>query len=194
MGIPIILALSISLILQPIYLPKYLILVTPAFYLLVAKGLTKMNPKIRYVLLLILLIDSALISYSYYINFNKEQWREVSIYVQAREASGDLIIINAPWLKLSFEQYYNGNSSIVAVQTASQVDDALTIEHNNVWLILSHDDVSDPTGQVKSRLAETLQLNSEKEFVSQDILDNISFFGYPITDYPIKIKMFYYSA
>ena len=194
MGIPIILALSISLILQPIYLPKYLILVTPAFYLLVAKGLTKMNRKIRYILLLILLIDSALISYSYYTNFNKEQWREVAFYVQAREEPGDLIIINAPWLKLSFEQYYNGNSSIVAVQTASQVDDALTIEHNNVWLILSHDDVSDPTGQVKSRLDETLQLNSEKEFVSQDILDNISFFGYPITDYPIEIQIYRYSA
>ena len=41
MGIPIILSLSISLILQPIYLPRYLILISPAFYLLVAKGLSK---------------------------------------------------------------------------------------------------------------------------------------------------------
>jgi hypothetical protein len=193
MGIPIILALSISLILQPIYLPKYLILVSPAFYLLISQGLAKMKPKIRYILVLILLIDSVLISYSYYTNFNKEQWREATIYVQAREGPGDLIIITAPWLEQNFRHYYNGNNIVIGVQTIDQVDEALTIEHNNVWLVLSHDVVADPAGLVKSRLDDVYQLNSEKEFVSQDILNNISIFGYPITDNSIEIKLYYYS-
>ena len=193
LGIPIILSLLISFIFQPIYLPKYLILVSPAFYLLVSKGLAKTKLKMRYLLILFLVIDSAIISYSYYTNFNKEQWREAATYVQTREEPGDLIVIAAPWLELNFNHYYNGSNVVIGVQTISQVNEALTIEHHNVWLILAHDVVVDPDGHIKSRLNEVYQLNSENEFVSQDILNNISIFGYPITDNSIKIKIYYYS-
>jgi hypothetical protein len=134
-----------------------------------------------------------MISYSYYTNFNKEQWREAAMYVQTREEPGDLIVITAPWLELNFNHYYNGSNVVIGVQTISQVNEALTIEHHNVWLILAHDVVVDPDGQVKSRLNEVYQLNSENEFVSQDILNNISIFGYTITDNSIKIKIYYYS-
>ena len=195
MGIPIILALLISVIFQPIYLPKYLILVSPAFYLLVSKGLTKRKLKIRYILILILLIDSAMISYSYYTNFNKEQWRAAATYIQENAGAGDLIIVNAPWLKLSFEQYYNGSNVVNGVQTVDQLNEALlTNEPNKVWLILSHDDVADPDGQVKKRLDNIYQLNSENKFISQDILNSISIFGYPIiTGYSIRIAICFYS-
>ena len=195
MAIPIILSLLISLIFQPIYIPKYLILVSPAFYLLVSKGLTKKNPKIQYILLLILVIDSAMISYSYYTHLNKEQWRETALYIQEREDAGDLIIINAPWLELNFEHYYDGSNVVIGIQTIDQLNEVLsTTEHNKVWLILSHDIVADPDGQVKKRLDSIYQLNSENEFVSQDILNNISILGYPIkTDYTTKIKIYYYS-
>lgn len=195
MGIPIILALIISLIFQPIYLPKYLILVSPAFYLLVSKGLANKNFKIRYVLLLILLVDSALMSYSYYTHFNKEQWKEAAIYIQEREETGNLIIINAPWLELSFKHYYNGSNAIIGIQTIDQLNDALLAnEHHKLWLVLSQDNIADPDGQVKKRLDNIYQLNSEKEFSSQDIINNISILGYPInTDYPLKIEIYCYS-
>jgi mannosyltransferase len=195
MGIPFILSLLISLIFQPIYTPKYLILISPAFYLLVSKGLTKANLKIRYVLLLILLIDSAMISYSYYTHPNKEQWREAAIYIQEREDAGDLIIINAPWLELNFKHYYNGSNIIRGVQTIDQLHEALlTTEHNKLWLILSHDIIADPDGQVKKRLDNIYQLNWEKEFISQEILNSISILGYPInTGYSSKIQILYYS-
>ena len=195
MGIPIILSLLISLIFQPIYTPKYLILISPAFYLLVSKGLTKTNLKIRYILLLILLIDSAMISYSYYTHPNKEQWREAAIYIQEREDAGDLIIINAPWLELNFKHYYNGSNIMRGVQTIDQLHEALlTTEHNKLWLILSHDIIADPDGQVKKRLDNIYQLNWEKEFISQDILNSISILGYPInTGYSSKIRILHYS-
>lgn len=193
-GIPIILALLISLMFQPIYLPKYLILVTPAFYLLVSRGLANKNLKLRYMLLLVLIIDSAVVSYSFYTNSNKEQWREAALFVQEREAAGDLIIVNAPWLKLSFEQYYTGTNIIAGVQTTDQLSEALlTNEHDKLWLILSHDDVADPDEQVKTRLDDTYQLNLEEEFVSKDTLNSISILGYPITTYSLEIKIYYYS-
>jgi len=194
-GIPIILSLLISFIFQPIYTPKYLILVSPAFYLLVFKGLTNKNLKIRYILVLILLIDSAVISCSYYTHFNKEQWREAAIYIQEREETGDLIIINAPWLELNFKHYYNGSNVIRGVQTIDQLDEALlTTEHNKLWLILSHDIIADPDGQVKTRLDNIYQLNWEKDFISQDLLNSISILGYPINiGYSSKILIYYYS-
>ena len=192
-GIPVILALLISLMFQPIYLPKYLILVSPAFYLLVSKGLAKKNLKLRYILLLILVIDSAVIAYSYYSNPNKEQWREAALYVQEHETAGNLIIVNAPWLKLSFEQYYTGSNVVVGVQTTDQLSEALlTNEPDELWLILSHDNVADPDGQVKTRLDDSYQLNWESEFVSQDILNSISILGYPITGDFLEIKICYY--
>ena len=61
------------------------------------------------------------------------------------------------------------------------------------WLILSHDDVADPDGQVKKTLDNIYQLNSEKEFISQDILYSISIFGYPIAGNSIEIKIYRYS-
>jgi len=194
-GIPIILSLLISFIFQPIYTPKYLILVSPAFYLLVSKGLANKNLKIRYILILILLIDSAMISCSYYTQFNKEQWREAASYIQEREETGDLIIINAPWLEPNFKHYYNGNNTIRGVQTINQLDEALlTTEHNKLWLILSHDIIADPDGQVKTRLDDTCQLNWEKDFVSQDLLNSIAILGYPINiGYSSKILIYYYS-
>ncbi len=193
-GIPIILVLLISFMFQPIYLPKYLILVSPAFYLLVSKGLVNKNLKLRYILLLILLIDSAVIAYSYYTNPNKEQWREAVFYVQEHETAGDLIIVNAPWLKLSFEQYYTGSNVIIGLQTTDQLSESLlTNEHDELWLILSHDNVADPDGQVKKRLDDSYQLNEESEFVSQDILNSISILGYPITADSLEINIYHYS-
>jgi mannosyltransferase len=194
MGIPIILSLLISLIFQPIYLPKYLILVSPVFYLLVSKGLTRKGPKVSYILVLILLIDSAMISYSYYTNFNKEQWRAAAIYIQEGEGTRDLIIITAPWLDLNFEHYYNGSNVVKGIQTIDQLNETLlSNEYNKVWLILSHDDVADPNGQVKKELDNIYQLNSEKEFISQDILNSISILGYPIVGESIEIKIYCYS-
>jgi hypothetical protein len=194
MGIPIILSLTISLISQPIYMPKYLILVSPAFYLLVSKGLTKKNLKVRYILVLILLIDSTMISYSYYTNFNKEQWKAAAIYVEEREGAGDLIIINAYYLEINFKHYYNGSNVVKGIRTIDQLNEALlTTEQHTVWLILSHDSIADPDGQVKKTLDNIYQLNSEKGFISEDILNSISILGYPIAESSIKIKIYSYS-
>ena len=145
--------------------------------------------------MLILLIDSALIACSYYTQFNKEQWREAASYIQEREETGDLIIINAPWLELNFQHYYNGNNTVRGVQTIDQLDEALlTTEHNKLWLILSHDSVADPDGKVKTKLDNIYHLNWEKDFVSQDLLNSMAILGYPInTGYSSKILIYHYS-
>ena len=81
------------------------------------------------------------------------------------------------------------------MQTIDQLNKTLlTNEHQKLWLILSHDILADPDGQVKKSLDSTYHLNWEKQFISQDIINNISILGYPIiTDAAYKILIYYYS-
>ena len=136
-----------------------------------------------------------MISYSYYANFNKEQWREAATYVQQEEGAGDLIIINANYLELNFKHYYNGSNDVKGIQTIDQLNEALlSTERHKIWFILSHDDITDPNGQIKNVLDNAFQLNSEKDFISLDILNNISILGYSITSYHIEIEIYCYST
>ena len=136
-----------------------------------------------------------MISYSYYANFNKEQWREAATYVQQEEGAGDLIIINANYLELNFKHYYDGSNAVKGIQTIDQLKEALlATEQHKIWLILSHDDITDPNGQIKNVLDNAFQLNSEKDFISLDILNNISILGYSITSYHIEIEIYCYST
>jgi len=133
--------------------------------------------------------------FSYYSTFNKEQWKNTAIYIQEREESEDLILINAPWLELNFKYYYKGNNTINGVQTTNQLNQTFkTNQHNNLWLILSHDKIADPNAQIKKQLDNTYQLNWQNEFISQDLINNISILGQPIiSDNSIKITICYYS-
>ena len=112
---------------RPLYNPKFLLVATPAFYLLVAWGISNIqylipnlqSPRcqlsdIRYWVfasfLALLTLPSAHSLRNYYFNpaYARDDYRGIARTIQAMGESGDAVILNAPGQIEIFEYYYHG--------------------------------------------------------------------------------------
>ncbi len=117
---PIIIPFVISLFLQPIYLIKYTIVALPAFFFLVAKGVSNVHNRYIKSLLVIGITTLSLIHvWQYCTNINKDQWRNVAQYVDTHFRSGDVLIFKESFCIIPFN-YYSRNDSIIAKGIDSQ--------------------------------------------------------------------------
>ena len=164
--VPIIVPLVVSLVMQPIYSVKYVVLASPAFYILTAKGITEIKVKwVRIVsVILVLFLSLQTLSTAYYNTVNYEQWREVAKYVEENAKPGELILVNAPWVTVPFNYYFKGPNDVKGISTVNDLRKAVT-HHPKVWLILSHSIDTDPEGLIKKELDNTYMLGLEKEYV-----------------------------
>ena len=163
---PMIVPFVVSFMMQPIYSAKYVVLASPAFYILTAKGITEIKAKrVRIVsIVFILLVSMYTLSTSYYNTINYEQWREVAQYVEENAKQDELILLNAPWVTTPFNYYFKGPNDVKGISTVDDLRKAIT-HHPNVWLILSHSIDTDPEGLIKKELDNTYVLRLEKEYV-----------------------------
>jgi uncharacterized membrane protein len=172
---PIILPFIISLFSQPIYLTKYTIVASVAFFLLVAKGLSNIhNRYIKSFIIIIISAFSLMQAPSYYTEINKEQWRDVAKYVDTNFHKGDLIIIEAPYCAIPFNYY--SSSAIIRNEYDSQASDkdvdvdslGKSVAHyDRVWLVLSHFEfVHGGSGreQIEETLTKMFDLSAQKEY------------------------------
>jgi 4-amino-4-deoxy-L-arabinose transferase-like glycosyltransferase len=110
---PILLPLILSQIVMPMYIDRYTITASPAFYLLLSVGLfvgRKLVPMWLSVLVLVVLVAPGL--REYYTTFTKEQWREAAAYVEASSEPADAIIFTPSengTLTRTFRWYYRGD-------------------------------------------------------------------------------------
>lgn len=169
---PIILPFIISRFSTPIYLTKYTIVASLAFYLLVAKGINNISQKH-----LKLIIISAIIAFSlvyirgYYAKINKEQWRDVANYIDTDAKNGDLLLFNATYCQKPFN-YYSKRTDLIKKpfpEKGKQVDEENikelepTVEgYRRVWVILSHS--GDKKGLITKKLIEAYNLSYQKKY------------------------------
>jgi len=89
--------------------PNYLLFVSPAFYLLVSRGISRAKKLPLIVILLLLFtflsVNSLLKEYS----TPTEEWKEVTKYLETHAFPGDLILIHPGWQWRAFDYYYQGN-------------------------------------------------------------------------------------
>lgn len=94
-----------------VWMVRYLIAASPAFYLLVSRGILSLRN--RYVIAVVLLAVIGLTSVRlgfYYTKPSRPQWRQGVEYVQTHEQPGDVIGLYSPGNKLIFSYYYHGKS------------------------------------------------------------------------------------
>jgi len=109
---PIILPFTISLFSTPIYTTKYTIVASPAFYLLIAKGINNISHKyLKSIIISVIIIISLVYIREYYINIDKEQWRDVASYIDDNAKNGDLLLFNAAG-QIVFD-YYSKRTSLI---------------------------------------------------------------------------------
>lgn len=96
--IPLFVPFFISLWIRPMFQLRYLIVVSPAFLLLLARGV-QMVPQlpVRYLVVGLILTGMVFPLPGYYAEPNKDQWEDAAGYVASNADSGDVVIVVPGW-------------------------------------------------------------------------------------------------
>ncbi len=90
---PIAIPFILSEVLRPMYVDRYTISAAPAFYLVLALGITTIRrvvPEFLFMIAIVIMIVPGL--QHYYVTDVKEQWREVARYVEENGRQGDVVV------------------------------------------------------------------------------------------------------
>ncbi len=173
-------AMYIVSLTRPAYNPKFLLLATPAFYILAARGLDHISrftfrvsrftfhvsrPHFLSFVICSFVIGSFVISLiNYYTDprYARDDYRTILQFIDAHERAGDGILVNAPGQIDVVRYYWRGNQQLFllprmrpADPTATRADvDAMLGKTQRLFAIYWATDQSDPARIVETRLAE----------------------------------------
>ncbi|WP_408960296.1 glycosyltransferase family 39 protein [Natrinema sp. 74] len=144
--VPILVPVALSHVITPIFVDRYSIGASLAFFLLIANGVrTVSRPSLRYVITGMLLIGLALPLPAYYQNDQKEQWRAAATTVESNVDADDVVLVSRPFTERTFGYYFD-RADVPTVQIAPDAppDDirASVDGHDDVWIVLSYTDSS----------------------------------------------------
>jgi hypothetical protein len=160
----------IASLVKPVYMgSRYLIMVSPAYYLALGVGLDTIAKRSRLVsaLSLVVLVAGMLISdYNYFFDARyrtKEDYRDAARYIETHEWPDDVIVVDAPENITAFTHYYRGTLPIIGLPKVAlwgnkdkKWSDLETFyvarKHSRVWLVLCRTMFSDPDELVRKWL------------------------------------------
>lgn len=162
---PVLLMCILALI-KPTYRPKFFLIGSPAFYLLLARGMffsqqqaTGARRLVTHYLLPAACLffvgtASAISLHNYYFDpaYARDDYRGIVRYISARENEGDAILLNAPGQWDVFTYYYQGPRPIHPLPRSRPLDEDSTAEeleematrYDRIFTILWATDESDP--------------------------------------------------
>ncbi len=178
LSLPIVLAFIVSKTITPIYVIRYLIGASPALYLLVARGLNRLNMKKGlYPVLLIIVLLAVPNLVHYYTHAEKQQWREVAQLVELNAQENDVIIFCQDYTQDPFDYYYTGrlekfgiNKKVEDTQEIVAFVDKAISEKQRLWLVLS---MAGPNPPIESYLMDRYGNDSvimERQFIGLRVL------------------------
>jgi 4-amino-4-deoxy-L-arabinose transferase-like glycosyltransferase len=107
--LPVLGTFLFSLLVKPLFHPRYLIISLPPLVLMAAAGVQRLRPtRLRLMTLLLLLALSGQSLWKLYTGagrFQKENWRAAAEYVLDNTAGGDGVVFLAPYVRRPFEYY-----------------------------------------------------------------------------------------
>lgn len=139
--LPVLLPFIYSMVSTPIFVDRYTICATPAFYMLFAYLISKVNPTIPFFVSISALLIIVLPGLQDYYSANtNEQWREVATYVQQNEKRSDVILFTPDengYQHKSFDWYYQGHLPFCGI--TSKIEDNKEINENVSNCISGHE-------------------------------------------------------
>ncbi len=160
---------------RPAYRPKFFLVGSPAFCLILAQGIVRLSKLAgnkhlitRYLLPVTCLIfitvasNRSLQNYYFDPQYARDDYRGIAQYISALERRGDAVLLNAPNQWEIFTYYYKGDSPVYPLPRSRPLDEAQTAkelteiaaEHDRIFAILWAVDESDPGRFVEGWLAE----------------------------------------
>ena len=145
LAVPLVAAYSISIFLQPIILPRTLIIVLPPASILVAYGLRVMRPRVVAIALGLLLLSGASLSIrQMHFSLAKEDWRGAAQDVEAVAQAADVIVLVPSYIEPALSYYWDIENEIIEIPPdipaelmLSSVVDRMS-PPGRVWLVLRH--------------------------------------------------------
>ncbi len=178
--LPIALVFAASFI-KPIFLSRYLILITPSLFFMVAWMILNYSKKLY--LPLLAMISAFSIGLIIYQNFSpntpvREDYEGVSAYLEQKAAPEDIIAVSAPFTIYPLEYTYNGHSRIATIPDWDQYSQgpipqfslqqlqnqmqAYQKRYKNIFVVLSYDQGYQK--QIQNYLDTHYQLLEAKNF------------------------------
>lgn len=152
----------VSIFITPIYIVRYTIAGSMAFYLLVAIGIENTKNNIFKIFIIGLL---ALLSiyplHRYYKFTDKHQWRDAVQYIENNAEPGDNVMIYPSYEAISAE-YYSKINDLKILPLDSQAPLLTKSGGKNFWVILSD------TGKSKTKTYELALLQNHKILLEKD--------------------------
>jgi mannosyltransferase len=150
---PVLLPFLISQLMQPIYMPRYTIASSSAWYILVATGIACMRPAwLRTVVLALLVVGMGGALPFYYGKLSKTNWPAAVSYVENGAAAGDLVLFHNPDVIVPYRYYAKRTDLELRTVIAEQSWQAAGVsiqdkpdvrplvgERRQVWLVSGYD-------------------------------------------------------
>ncbi len=126
-----------------------LLFVLPAFYLLVAYGLSFVKESLFPLVFMALLVANIGFSWSYLRTekFHREDWRQAVAFVEADTNGKKAAIVFTADSQQEAYRYYSQSDNIVKPND-------LTAEQDKLWLVRYVQDISDPTDTARTKIEE----------------------------------------
>lgn len=171
-----ILGLYIISLRVPMFVDRYLIWIGPAFYVLLARGLSQIQRRsvvVSAVCLVLLLWFNGQGIVQQSTTPIKSDFRAAAEYVRAHRQPDELVMFHISYVRYTFEYYY-GDASPWAegvptdASTTEETVDALmrerTAGYDSVWLVLSEADMWDARGMTLAWLEAHAWVDQRAEF------------------------------
>jgi hypothetical protein len=111
--LPFVLVFVVSHIVQPIWIPRAMLLSLPAFYILIAIGSQRIEMKKAYLsLMFIPLLWMSLSSLSYLRNEHRLPYEQIARYLESESESGMPLLVDGTYLMNPLYFYYKGQGSL----------------------------------------------------------------------------------
>jgi uncharacterized membrane protein len=133
-GTPIVVPFLVSVTILPIYVPKYTIPASVAFYLLVAASIGRFGTRVAGAIALAAVAAVMLeATISYYRAYEPFPWGESIAYLDHNARSGDVVLFDKDYSRLNGFEYYWQRSDVVTKATVEELSPA----SDRVWVLLS---------------------------------------------------------
>jgi hypothetical protein len=172
---------------RPIFIDRTLIWITIPMFLLLAAGIAQLRLRLLMLVVLGALSASYLFSVGdYYRFYQKEDWGPAAGYVANFAEKDDLILFSDAFTQIPFDYYFKQYEDLYSTQvekhgvptdvfendileprmTENDVPGLISMlsGHDRVWLVSSHNDVTDPEGLVLQTLEAQMILVRERDF------------------------------
>ena len=170
---PVVGSYLLSVVVTPIFHPRYLIICSPALFLLAARGLADRRRGTRLLLVMLIIVDGASCILAHYFYHENERWGDVADYLENRVGSSEILYVSPSWFTSPVKHYYSG--SVRGVDEPCKA--GLELEAGD-WLVLW--EPSTGVGNGGGRLVEKCGFELVEKFPSKDILYTLNLMGIPL--------------